>query len=123
VIGSDRIWSYAHVDDVADAHVRALEVNCPGDYPLGGENAPQMRIFEIVRELTGHSLPRRIPNAIATTAALIHEARALVTGMPPLLTRGVVKILSLDWPLQSAISVDRFEYRITPLAAGLRKLI
>jgi hypothetical protein len=43
--------------------------------------------------------------------------------MPPLLTRGVVKILSLDWPLQSAISVDRFEYRITPLAAGLRKLI
>jgi farnesol dehydrogenase len=123
VIGSDHIWSYAHVDDVADAHVSALEVNRPGDYALGGENAPQMRIFEIVRDLTGRSLPRRIPNAIATPAALIHEWRAALAGVPPLLTRGVVKILNHDWPLESGASIERLRYRVTPLSEGLRALL
>jgi nucleoside-diphosphate-sugar epimerase len=31
------------------------------EYLLGGDNAPQMRVFEIVRELTGAPLPRRLP--------------------------------------------------------------
>jgi nucleoside-diphosphate-sugar epimerase len=123
VIGSERIWSYSHVEDVADAHVQALEQDLAGEYALGGENAPQMRIFEIVRELTGQSLPRRIPHLVATTGALIHEARAALTGVPPLLTRGVVKILTCDWPLDSAASVDRLRYRITPLVIGLRALV
>jgi NAD+-dependent farnesol dehydrogenase len=123
VVGSSHVWSYAHVDDVAAAHVRALELDARGEYMLGGENAPQMRIFEIIRELTGCPLPRRIPNAVATTGALIHEARARLTGMPPLLTRGVVKIFSHDWPLDSSASIDRLGYQITPLAQGLRALV
>jgi NAD+-dependent farnesol dehydrogenase len=124
LIGSSRIWSYAHVDDVAEAHVRALESHgSPDEYVLGGENTQQMRIFEIVRELTGRPLPRRVPNTVATAAALIHEARALLTGTPPLLTRGIVKILSQDWPLDSAASIQRLGYRISPLISGLRELV
>lgn len=124
LLGSSRVWSYAHIEDVAAAHVQALERDPgPGDYVLGGENAPQMRVFEIIRELTGHPLPRRIPNVAATAVALIHEARAQLTGAPPLLTRGVVKILSHDWPLESTVSINRLGYRITPLLEGLRALV
>ena len=124
VVGSDRVWSYAHVEDVAAAHARAVDADVEAaDYILGGENAPQMRVFERVRELTGRRLPRRIPYGVATAVALIHEARASVTGTAPLLTRGVVKILSLDWPLESAASVQRLGYRITPLKIGLRELV
>ncbi len=124
LVGSSRVWSYAHVDDVAAAHVRALEIGTgAGEYALGGENVSQMRVFEIVRELTGRPLPRRIPNAAATAVSLIHEARARLTGVPPVITRGVVKIFSHDWPLDSAASIDRLDYRITPLASGLRALV
>ena len=124
VVGGSHVWSFAHVEDVAVAHVRALEreTDC-GEYALGGENVPQMRVFEILRDLTGHPLPRRIPNAAAMAVALIHEARAHLTGTPPLLTRGVVKIFSHEWPLDSAESAKRLDYRITPLITGVRQLV
>lgn len=124
VVGASRVWSYAHVDDVAAAHVRALETAEGGEeFALGGENAPQMRIFEIVRALTGRALPRRIPYLAATAAALVDEARARMTGRAPQITRGAVTIFRHDWPLDSTRSLDRLGYRPTPLATGLRDIV
>ena len=58
LIGADLCWSYAHVKDVAEAHVSALTPNVPaGEYLLGGDNAPQLRVFEVVRDETGTALP------------------------------------------------------------------
>jgi len=121
IFGADRRWSYAFVDDVADAHVSALEHGqIGGEYPLGGENVAQMRVFEIVRDVTGAPLPRRLPFNIATAAALIEETRARLAGSAPRLTRGVVKILRHDWSMDSGLSREKLSYRITPLATGLR---
>lgn len=124
VIAPERRWSYAYIDDVADAHVRALTDGRAGEeYTLGGENAPQMRVFEIVGELTGRRLPRRIPLAGAWVAAVVEEARARLTGHAPLLTRGVVEIFRHDWSLDSARSVAELSYRVRPLDEGLRALL
>jgi hypothetical protein len=82
-----------------------------------------MRVFEIVRELTGRPLPRRIPIAAAWTAALVEETRTRLTGRPPLLTRGVVEIFRHDWSLDSARSVAKLSYRITPLRQGLSAVL
>ena len=69
IIGARRTWSFSYVEDVADAHVRAMERGDPGDdYIAGGENAAQERAFEIVRDLTGAPLPRRIPTVLAHLA-------------------------------------------------------
>jgi nucleoside-diphosphate-sugar epimerase len=123
LVGADRTWSFSFVDDVADAHVRALERGEPGeDYVAGGDNAPQQRLFEIVRDLTGASLPRRIPTALAYLAALAGEIRAR-RGVSPPLTRGTVKILSYHWPLDSGRSVQKLSYRVTPLQEGLRAVL
>lgn len=120
LIGADRPWSYAFVDDVAEAHVTAIERGRAGaEYVLGGENAPQMRVFEIVREATGVALPRRIPFAVATAAGLIEEARAHLTGATPRLTRGIIEIFRHDWSMDSRLSMDELNYRITPLSAGV----
>lgn len=124
LIAPHRRWSYAYVDDVADAHVRALTDGRAGEqYLLGGENAPQLRVFEIVRHLTGRALPRRIPIAAAWAAALVEESRARLTGRPPLLTRGVVEIFRHDWSMDSARSVAELSYRVRPLETGIRALI
>jgi len=124
IVGGGRTWSFAFVDDVADLHVRAMErTEAAGEYRAGGENVPQMRVFEITGEVTGRSLPRRIPAGAARLAGAVEEMRTKLTGRPPLITRSAVAIFSHDWPLDSQRSVRELNYRITPLAAGIRRTL
>jgi farnesol dehydrogenase len=124
IIGADRTWSYSFVEDVAEGHVAALERGLPGArYCLGGENAPQLRAFEVLRDQTGRRLPRRIPHAIAMAIAGVEQARATVFRKPPLLTPGTVKILESDWPLDSGPAQRDLGYRSRPLLAGLTATI
>ena len=124
LVGADRIWSYAYIDDVAEAHVSALAPTVSGtEYIVGGVNAPQIRVFEILRELTAAKLPRRIPFAAASAIAWIEERRAALTRRPPLITRGAVEIFRHDWRLDSSRSVEELSYHITPLEAGLKSLL
>ena len=89
-------WSYAYVDDVAAGHRAALERGRAGArYMLGGENAPQQRVFESCTGLTGrrataaHSVsdrhgPRRRRGAargdVRRHAARSREARSRSSG-------------------------------------------
>ena len=124
VIGADRQWSFACVEDVAAAHVAALtKAELGREYLLGGENVPQMRLFEILRRIRGTPLPRRIPFGIATALACVEEARAALVSRPPLLTRGTVEIFRHDWPLDSRSSIEELGYRITPLERGVQSLL
>jgi farnesol dehydrogenase len=124
LIGPERPWSYAYVDDVAAGHCAALERGGPGArYVLGGENAPQARVFELVEELTGRRQPRRIPFWIADVLGTVEELRVRLFGGTPLVTRGVVEIFRQDWSLDSADAVRDLGYTITPLAEGIRRTI
>jgi nucleoside-diphosphate-sugar epimerase len=124
IVGADKVWSFAYVDDVAAAHVAALTKGEIGrEYALGGDNAPQMRLFELLRQLRGTDLPRRIPFGIANALGSIEEWRAALFGRPPLLTRGTVEIFRHDWPLDSSQSVQALGYVITPLEHGLPRLL
>jgi farnesol dehydrogenase len=124
LIGADKPWSYAFVDDVADAHVAAVERGPSGaEYRLGGVNASQMRVFEILRDLVGTRLPRRIPYGVATLIAVAEEARSAIFKRPPLLTRGIVEIFRHDWSLDSADSARDLGYRVTPLEEGVKRMV
>lgn len=123
LIGADRPWSYAFVDDVAGAHVTALQRGAQGEFPVGGENAPQMRIFELLRAERGGTLPRRIPFAVARIGAIVEEARARWFGHTPLLTRGVVEIFRCDWSVDSARSIRELDYRVRPLPEGIKTTV
>ena len=124
IVGADCVWSYAWMDDVARGHVAALERGQPGGrYRLGGENHPQMRLFELVRELTGRALPRRLPAWLAVGVGAIETFRAGLTGRPPLLTAGTVKILTQDWTMDSSVAVDELGYSVTPLEDGIAGVV
>jgi farnesol dehydrogenase len=125
LVGADRIWSFTYIDDVANAHVAALTGSdsrlTSFEVAVGGENAPQIRVFEVLRGLTGMRLPLRLPYAVAELLAGIEEVRSSVFRRPPLLTRGVVDIFRHDWPLDSAEAARTLGYAPTPLAVGLRQ--
>jgi nucleoside-diphosphate-sugar epimerase len=124
IVGADRLWSFTWIDDVADAHVSALERGVLGrEYIIGGENAPQMRLFEIAREVTSRPLPRRLPARLVRLAAAADEARARLAGAAPLITRGVVDIFQEDWPLDSRASEADLGYAPRALDAGVRRVL
>jgi farnesol dehydrogenase len=124
VVGPDRRWSCAFVDDVAAGHVAALERAAPGDrYVLGGENASQRRVFDAVRDATGRRPPRTIPYSAAVAIATLEELRVRVAGGTPLATRGAIEIFRHDWSLDSGAAIRDLDYRVTPLAEGVRRTI
>jgi len=120
VLGGDRLWSFSYIDDVADGHVSALECGRSGErYLLCGENAPQMRVFEMLRDMVGRALPRRIPSWLAVCLALAEETRARLTRKPPLLTVGTVEVLGRDWAFDSSLAEHDLGYHSRPLSEGL----
>jgi farnesol dehydrogenase len=136
VVGPERPWSFAFVDDVARGHVEALERGAAGArYALGGENAPQRRVFELVSALTGRKPPRRIPFVVASALGLAEEWRAVLfagrlgqglgrrLGGPPLITSGAVEIFRHDWSMDSTDAVRDLGYTMTPLADGIRSTL
>ncbi len=121
IVGADRLWSFAFIDDVAEAHVSACERFAPGAaYRLGGENQPQMRLYELLRDATGRPLPRRLPVWLGRLAGRVEELRAKVTNTTPLLTLGTVDVLRHDWALDSTAAIRDLDYRVTPLTEGFR---
>lgn len=133
IVGPELAWSFAFVDDVARGHVEALERGTAGArYALGGENAPQRRVFEILEELEGRKPPRRMPFPLAGALGLVEEWRATLfggtpgrtfPGGPPLITRGAVEIFRHDWSMDSADAIRDLGYTMTPLAEGIRRTL
>jgi NAD+-dependent farnesol dehydrogenase len=124
LIGPEQPWSYSYVDDVAAGHCAALERGAIGGrYALGGENATQQHVFEIVHRLTGRRTPARIPFPVATTLAIAEELRVSLFGGTPLVTRGAVEIFRHDWSLDSSDAVRELGYTMTSLDDGLARTV
>ena len=124
LIGPENLWSYAYVDDVAAGHGAALErASIGARYVLGGENASQMRVFDLVCQITGRRRPRRIPFGVATALGAAEELRVNLLGGTPLVTRGVVDIFRHDWSLDSTLAIRELGYSITPLDEGVRRTV
>ena len=73
------------VEDVARAHVSALELGNLGErYVIGGENLSMDEIWNLLAEITGKPMPSwRAPYALALTAAAFDELRCRITGGIP----------------------------------------
>jgi NAD+-dependent farnesol dehydrogenase len=124
LVGPEQLWSYAYVDDVAAGQCAALDRGANGGrYMLGGANASQYQLFDLVRTLTGRRPPLRIPFPIADMLGAAEELRVRLFGGTPLITRGAVEIFRHDWSLDSSASVHELGYAMTPLADGVRRTV
>jgi dihydroflavonol-4-reductase len=87
------------VEDVARAHVVALQRGTPGErYVLGGKNVLLDQLWQLLSDVTGKPLPRwRVPDALALAIAYADEARCRVqrTARPFVPLEGVR--MSREW--------------------------
>jgi farnesol dehydrogenase len=116
LIGPGKIWSFSWVDDVANAHVDALETDQRGQIiEAGGHNLEQRAPFEWLRERMGKPLPRNLPVGLGKIAGMAELAKATLTGREPLLTPATVEIFKYDWPMrgQSSVSFSEAMARVT----------
>ena len=106
LIGPDKIWSFSWVDDVANAHVDALERGERGAIvEAGGHNLEQRAPFEWLRERQGRPLPRTLPVWLGTLVGGFELAKGHLTGRAPLLTPATVEIFKYDWPMRGKPSL------------------
>jgi farnesol dehydrogenase len=123
IIGpGDRRWSYAFVDDVAAAHVAALERGRTGErYFLGGDNVTANDFFALLESLSGRAVPRwHIPYRAASAMGYLLWVWAEQTGRPPELTHREVAVFREHWAYASGKAQAELGYRVTPLREGLR---
>jgi dihydroflavonol-4-reductase len=85
----------ASAQDVAEGHVLLAAHGEPGArYVLGGENLSWRDIHALVAELTGVPPPTAVASAVTCYGlAVAEEARARLTGRPPLATRAQARMV------------------------------
>jgi dihydroflavonol-4-reductase len=78
----------AHVDDVAEGHIRAFDRGLVGErYILGGANLSLREILGLVADYVDRAPPRiQLPHGLIMPVAYVAESVARVTGSEPMVT-------------------------------------
>ena len=121
----DRLWSYSFVDDVARAHVTALERGRKGErYLLAGDNATLTQVFAAASARAGRDLsPRKLPYGLSRLVGRAMWFWADLTGKMPDLTHQAVGIFEKNWAYRSDKAERELGYRVRPLAEGIGQTV
>lgn len=114
------------VEDVADAHVSALERGRPGErYVAGGENFTFDQLWELLAELTGRPAPSfRAPYALALAVAYADEARCRVMpGARPFAPLEGVHMAKQRMFADSSKAIHELDYQPRSVRAALKRAL
>ena len=114
-----------HVDDVAEGHALALERGRIGErYILGGENLLLKDLLALVAAVAGRRPPRiELPEAVVWPAALVMEAVARLTGIPPMITRDHLKMARKKMFFSSAKAERELGYAARPVRLAIEDAV
>lgn len=109
------------VDDVARAHVLALERGAPRErYIAGGANLSLAELFAVIAHASGRRPPRlRIPYALALAAAAADEMRARIAGGEPSIPLEGVRMGRERMYCSSAKAELELGYRASPIEPAI----
>jgi len=119
------IGNYVYVDDVVNGHILALHKGLPGErYILGGENVSYIDLFSLLDELAGkHYQLFRFPLSMMLMSAGMMTLFASMTGIPPMITPGLVKKYNHHWKLTSEKARTVLGYSPVSLKEGLKSTL
>ena len=106
----------AHVDDVAEGHILALERGRIGErYILGGQDLSLREMLAEIAAFTGRRAPTlALPRIPLYPLAYVAEGVAQITGKEPMLTRDALKMASHHMFFTSAKAERELGYKARP---------
>jgi dihydroflavonol-4-reductase len=127
MIDSPHRFTYVHIDDAAEAIVRATlaQDNAGERYLVGRDRLTTKEYFEIISAASGVPLPKRtIGRRTTLTLARLMSAAAKVTGRQPLMPYDLMATVYQDSLLFDGSKAERLlglEY--SPVESGLRDAV
>ena len=115
----------AHVDDVAQGHLLALDKGQLGErYILGGEDLSLKKILEIICEIGGRTPPSlSLPHNLLIPVAMIIETWSRLTAGEPLTTVDSIRMAKKRMFFSSARAREVLGYRSRPAREALADAI
>lgn len=116
----------AHVDDVAEGHLLAMDKGRVGErYILGGEDMTLAEILNAIAELTGGRPPRiSLPHGLVMPIAYVAEGWSRLTGRgEPMVTRDGVRLSRKRMYFSSAKARHELGYSARPATEALADAI
>jgi dihydroflavonol-4-reductase len=106
----------AHVEDVAEGHLLALEKGEIGrSYILGGQNVSLKEMLAVICDIAGRKAPRlQLPRRPLFPLAMLAEAAARLTGKEPFLTRDALRMAGYHMFFTAARAERELGYRARP---------
>jgi nucleoside-diphosphate-sugar epimerase len=119
------IGNYVHVDDVVDAHVKAMSRGKVGEkYLLAGENCSLNEFFALLSQVCGKRPPRfHLPATLAKLFAHLEGFKAKLLGKSPFITPGWVETFLRNWAFSNEKAVAELGCKFRPLKEGLKGTI
>jgi dihydroflavonol-4-reductase len=113
------------VEDVARAHVAALEKGMIGErYLIGGENLSMDAIWEMLALVTGRPMPRwRAPYALALLAGYADDLRCRLTRSTPAVPLEGVRLSREQMYADSSSAERALDYRASSVRAALERAV
>jgi dihydroflavonol-4-reductase len=115
----------AHVDDIAEGHLLALDRGRIGErYVLGGQDVSLMRMVADITALVGRPAPKvSLPLAPLYPLAVAAEAVAHLTGKSPFVTVDALKMATHTMFFSSAKAERELGYQARPYGEGLNDAV
>ena len=104
--------SFCHIREVGRAHLLAYDKGRTGEnYLLGGPNATQLELAQVIAEVAGVEPPRyELPGSLFYVLGAAAEVVSAVTKRPPKLSRTFSKAFRHCWYASSDKAIEELGY-------------
>lgn len=118
-------FSFGHVEDIAAAHVAAMERGTPGEeYIIGGPNATWVEMLDLAEALTGIERPRAVsPRWFALAARILSALEPVVTPPEDYSPEALRVAAGTTYIGDNSKAVRELDIEHRPLREGLRETI
>ena len=118
-------YSWAHVDDIAAIHIKAMEESKPGEtYIVAGPTHTLVEALQMAQEITGIPAPRALPPSVFGTMAGLAGLVEPLAKLPDLYSSEGLRVLAGVTYIGSAAKAKReLGYDPRPLREGIRETL
>jgi nucleoside-diphosphate-sugar epimerase len=125
MIVSKTAYCYGHVDDMADAHITAMEIAKPGStYIIAGPPHKLTEAFDIARKITGIRKPMVVPPWFMRLSSMLVWPIDKLVRLPELYTSEAMRVIAgVTYLGDNSKAKRELRFNPRPLEVGLKETL